>query len=230
VNLAQPSPYSERVRLQEPRRELPSWLWFLIAIVAGGAIGLFVLRPLLAGNGGDAATPDAEPSARCADPAGGTLALTEYVRPSMEAGSVAYTRDYRLERPAQAPVGFEGGGDNNQEPLDCGKVRFGPGPRVDFGRGPEAFTIEYVGPTVNRFQAANHQELVKFALDPRWQGRLNLADYEATAPALDSNGRGRLVLTPRAVASGLPPQIVLSTVNGGVTYKLDEQASSAGLR
>ncbi|HWG85439.1 MAG TPA: hypothetical protein VNT60_08170, partial [Deinococcales bacterium] len=60
-----------------------------------------------------------------------------------------------------------------------------------------------------------------------WQGKLDLSDYSATAPALDENGRGRLVLQRQSPAPGLPPRIVLSTVNGGVTYRLDRALSGA---
>lgn len=228
------------MRVQPPRKNLPVWAFGLLALAAIGA-GL-LLRPTVQGllnpePAAVAADPVAPP-VRCPDPGGGELALTETitrggadgvagVQPGMP--GLLFARDYRLERPGQPPLGFNGGGDSSGVPLECERVRFGPGPRVAFGRGPEAFVVELVGPVVRQWRAMQDRGLTELAVEPRWNLRLRAEDYAARAPEIAEDRTGRLVLERTEPAADLPARLVFTTENAGSTWALDRAATLRGL-
>ena len=209
----------------------------MYALVIAGGVGLgLILRPIIQGGsigdlfgGGSAPTPGAQLKIRCADPAGGDLALSEFTEPAgrVDASAQVLTQHrYQLERPGQPPLGFEGLADDNRFSLQCDHVKFGPGPRVAFSRGQESIVVELVGPNVRVFDANKNADLAALAVEPRWKLGLKLADYKAGPPAIEEAGkRGTLVLERGVPASGLPGRLVLETEDGGATYKLNRAAS-----
>lgn len=227
------------MRVQPPTKGLPIWAYGLL-VLAALTVGI-LLRPTVQGllnpEPGPAAEP-AGPAVRCPDPSGGELALTETVTPGgtesvvgVQGGApdLGFARAYRLERPGQPPLAFEGGGDARGSPLDCARVRFGPGPRIAFGRGPEAFVVELVGPAVRRWRASQDPGLARLAVEPRWNLKLRTEDYAARAPEIAEDGSGRLVLERTETAPGLPTRLVLTTPNAGATWTLDRDATLRGL-
>lgn len=235
-----PASYTPPVRVQPPRKALPAWAFGLLALAALGA-GL-LLRPivqsLLSPGPAAVAADPASPPVRCPGPGGGELALTETITRGGTDGIAGVqpgtpgrllARDYRLERPGQPPLGFNGGGDSSSAPLECERVRFGPGPRVAFGRGPEAFVVELVGPVVRRWQATQDRGLTQLAVEPRWNLRLRAEDYAARAPEIAEDRTGRLVLERTEPAADLPARLVFTTENAGSSWILDRAATLTGL-
>jgi hypothetical protein len=208
-----------------------------IAVIAVG-LGLgFIIRPIIQNiqDGGTTGASEATATVRCAGPEGSELALAESVQAGLQTSGtpgspITYQRNYRLERPGQPALAFEAGGDASNAPLKCEDVRFGPGPRVTFGRGQEAVVVELVGPYVRRYNAAQNPDIVKLVADPRWKLQLKLADYAAKAPVLGEDGKnGRLVFERTSLAAGLPARLVFNTSDGGASYTFNQAESLAGL-
>lgn len=208
-----------------------------IAVIAVG-LGLgFAIRPVIQNlqEGGTTGAGEATATVRCAGPEGSELALSEAVQAGLQTSGtpgapVTYQRNYRLERPGQPALAFEAGGDASNAPLNCANVRFGPGPRVTFGRGPEAVVIELVGPYVRRYSVSQNADIVKLVADQRWKLQLKLSDYSATAPMLGEDGKnGRWTLERVNAAAGLPSRLVFNTNDGGASWTFNQSESLAGL-
>jgi hypothetical protein len=232
--------YTDRMR---PNQNTPWWMYILV-IAVGAGVGLLV-RPLvpagfslqnLFGGGGASSTLSTTAKVRCVGPAGSELALEEYVDPSSGEATTAgvtaasYQHRYKLERPGQPALTFLGVSDSNTFNVRCDNVKFGPGPRVAFGRGLEAFVVELVGPQIRNFNANNNPDIASLVVEPRWKLQFKLDAYAARAPEIAEDGKkGRLILEPAAAQPGYPAKIVLETADGGQTYKLNRPETMAGL-
>jgi hypothetical protein len=207
------------------KQSTPWWAYILVIALGVGAGVL--LRPIIQGGGtGGTLATDGPPAVRCPDPSGGELALNEYLDSSLSAQTVTVARTYRLERPGLLPLQFDGGGDADPAPLSCANVRFGPGARMSLARGGEVQVVEYVGPTVKRFQLANDKTFSTLALEPKYQLGLKLEDYAIGAPSIDEEGKnGRIELRRIKTSPEFPAKLVFITSDGGSSWALDRAAS-----
>ncbi|HEX2863606.1 MAG TPA: hypothetical protein VHN99_03490 [Deinococcales bacterium] len=217
------------MKAQPAQNPILGWVWLGLAIVAGVILGL-ALRPAIGRllNPG-ANQPPGTVSSVCKDPTLATLVLTESLNSQASDGKITYARSYTLQRPGQPTFAFNAGGDASNAPLDCANVRFGPGPRLSFGRGPEAITLEYVGPLFHHFSLLTDKAVAAFAVQPRWKLNLNLADYSAGPPELDQSGRGTLAFTRASATPGLPQRLAFTTQDSGNSYQMDPAATLASV-
>ena len=217
------------MKVQSSQSPVWGWLWLAVAIVVGVGLGI-LLRPTI--NGllrPNSNQPQGQISGVCKDPTSASLVLTEGLTSTVSDSKVLYARSYTLQRPGQPTFAFDAGGDSNSEPLNCQNVRFGPGPRLVFGRGPEAITLEYVGPLFHHYSLLTDKAIAGFAVQPRWKLGLNLSAYAAGAPQLDEVGQGALSFTRTTLAPGLPQRLVFHTQDAGNTYALDEGQTLASV-
>ncbi len=206
----------------------PIWLW-IVVIAAGVGLGLG-LRPLIQGGlGGSGATSQA-PAVRCPGPDGSELALSEFITSSLSGTDVTYSRSYRLERPGQAALQFDGAnGDKDSAPINCANVQFGPGARISFSRGRGVSVVELVGPNVHNWDASGDKGLTALILEPRWKLGLKLDDYVAGAPSINEDGKGgRVELRRIAPNPAFPERLIFTTADGGVSWTFDRAGSLRG--
>jgi hypothetical protein len=222
-----------RIRMRPMKQQgTPLWIW-IVVIAAGIGLGLG-LRPLFQGGfGGGSSNANQTPAIRCPGPEGSELALNEFIESGIGGASgadVTYTRTYRLERPGQVPLLFDGGaGDKDNTPINCANVQFGPGARVAFSRGRKVSVVELVGPTVRTWDATSDKDLTAIILEPRWKLGLRLEDYAASAPVIDEEGKtGRVTLNRTTPNPQFPSSFVFSTQNGGSSWVLNRVASLRG--
>jgi hypothetical protein len=223
----------------KPSNQSTPWWMYVLVIAVGAGVGLLV-RPLIQGGGipnpfapAPASTQSTTPKIRCPGPDGSELALEEYVDPSTGGDATAGAQSqhrYKLERPGQPALTFLGIADSNTVNVRCDNVKFGPGPRVSFGRGLEAFVVELVGPQIRNFNANNNPDIASLVVEPRWKLQFKLDAYAARAPEIAEDGKkGKLILEPATPQSGYPAKLVLETSDGGQTYKLNRAQTMAGL-
>jgi hypothetical protein len=225
----------------KPSNQSTPWWMYVLVIAVGAGVGLLV-RPLIQGGGlqglfggGAASSQSTTPRLRCPGPDGSELALEEYVDPGTSTATdvtaaATLQHRYRLERPGQPPLPFAGSSVANPANLRCEDVRFGPGPRVSFARGLEAFVVELVGPKIRNFDANNNPEIASLVVEPRWKLQFKLDKYAARAPVIaEDGGRGTLILEPTTPQPGYPAKIVLETTDGGQKYSLNRTQTMAGL-
>jgi hypothetical protein len=198
-------------------KDTPWWM-YVVVIAVGVGTGLF-LRPLIQnGLSGTANLPP--PNIRCAGEEGSELALSETLSSSFAGQTQTVSRRYLLERPGQVPLAFDGGSDSDATVISCSAVAFGPGARVSFARASEVQVVEFLGPSVKRFELANDKVFSSFALDPKFKLGLKLLDYTPRgAPRLEETGlNGRLELRRIKLDPIFPETLVFRTQNGGNTW------------
>ncbi len=210
----------------------PLWVWVLV-IAAGVGIGLLV-KPLLQGNSSDTANLGT-PSVRCAGTEGSELALSEFIQvgglasTDLNSSNLVYARKYQLERPGQPNLDFEVTGDGSNTPLQCEKVRFGPGPRVSFARSANITIVELVGPQIKNFDTTKNTSLSQLLLETRWKLGLKLSDYVATLPQIDDAGVNVVLVLERIIPDNrYPAKLVLKSNDGGSSFTLDRVQSLQG--
>jgi hypothetical protein len=195
--------------------------WWMYVLVIGIGVGLgLVLRPLI--QSGLSGSSELKAAVRCAGPDGSELALSESLTPSGFGQSQTTSRTYLLERPGLAPLQFDGGTDEESDPIQCSHVAFGPGARVSFARANQAVVVELVGPNVRRFAFSSDKVFAAFALEPKYKLGLKLEDYTPRgAPNIEEAGKnGRLELRRKSSDALLPQTLVFATKDGGVNWSL----------
>ena len=227
----------------KPSNQSTPWWMYVLVIAVGAGVGLLV-RPLIQGGSipnpfapAPASTLSTTPKIRCPGPDGSELALEEYVDPSAAGDATttgvagaSFQHRYKLERPGQPALTFLGISDNNKFNVRCDNVKFGPGPRVTFGRGLEAFVVDLVGPSIKNFNANNNPDIASLVVEPRWKLQFKLDAYGARAPEIAEDGKkGKLILETLTPQPGYPAKLVLDTSDGGQTYKLNRSETLAGL-
>ncbi len=197
-------------------KDTPWWMYVLV-IGIGVGVGL-LLRPLI--QNGLSGSSDLTPNIRCPGPEGSELALSETLSSSFAGSSQSVSRVYRLERPGQVPLQFDGATSADTAPMACSSIAFGPGARVSFARGDEVQVVELVGPSIRRYSLSNDKTFSSFALLPKFKLGLKLADYTPRgAPSLEEAGKnGRLELRRIKQDPNFPDVLVFTTNNAGATW------------